>query len=293
MTKIYKNLYTNDLYRKVVTPTAVLTETTPPSDINPIKFYVDVQDDYFEIKCTIMEETIPLNEDGTAGEPTYAEKIYFWHKITLNSILEKNSVSDNSLWSVKYSDLFSHVVQDQNGNFLPIELASPQIHDQFASTFENKANSTSKLNLDVLYDIFVPFTQGATMKDFTYRLALDNTDYNGKKIPFVIDPTSPALSSVQTGSIRGVDLISPITVTGPETITAESTVTINVETTPGISFVYLEQVHGILPLVKVPVTNGTASFKVLTLGMSAGDEVNVKIGFKKWNNVVEYTKTIS
>jgi hypothetical protein len=293
MTKIYKNIVTNSLYEDLITPTdAVVSD----SNINPITFYVDVQPSYFEIKCSYLKEVIGVNEDGSPAEPTYPEEIYFWHKIELADFIAKKSMCDNSLWTVRHDDFYSHSITSDTGVVGPITVNPLQIQDQFASTYLNKGNFFDKSNnQSAIYQIFVPYTEGANMTDFTYRINIDETPYTatGKTIPVVIDPSSPAKNAIQTGSAKPIDLISPITLTGPSTISADSTATITVETTPGVSFVYLDQVHGILPLVKVPLTNGTGSFKVVTLGMSAGDEVEIKAGFRKWNNVTAYTKTIS
>jgi hypothetical protein len=200
------------------------------------------------------------------------------------------------MWTVRLDSLYSQYVALEDGTIGPISVNPLQIQDQFASTYINKGNFFDKANNgSSLYQIFVPFTEGADMTNFSYRIMVDGTQYGpvGKTLPFEFDPTSPAINDVQSEPVRPIDLISPITMTGPSTANADSSITVNFETTPGVSYIYLEQVHGMLPLVKVPVTNGTGSFKVLTLGMSSGDEIEVKAGFRKWNHVSSYTKTIS
>jgi hypothetical protein len=61
-------------------------------------------------------------------------------------------------------------------------------------------------------------------------------------------------------------------------------ITVDFTTDDDIDFIYLEQVHGQLPRVKVPVTNKTGSFKIITTGMISGDEVEVKLGHRYWVN---------
>jgi hypothetical protein len=295
MAKIYKQPVANELYKDYVTPLSIIGEMSQ-ADINPLTLYVNVQPDFFEIKLTYVEEILTFNSEGAPIASTFTPSIVFWNKVKLSELTSKNSFCDNSLWTVKLSDMFARKTVSNTGEISVRELVSTQIRDQFSNTFINKGNSVNKDDTsDYLYQIFVPFTDGANMTDFTYKVFVDTTFYgiDAKNIPLVIDPSSPSKDIIQDGTIRPIELITPITVTGPDTIAADSSVTVNFETTPGVSFVYLEQVHGILPRVKVPVVNGTGSFKVLTTGMSTGDEIQVKVGFRKWNNVVQYTKTIS
>ena len=295
MAKIYKQLVGNELYKDYVTPLSIIGENTH-DDINPLTLYVNVQPEFFEIKLTYLEETITFDSEGAPSGSTFAPSIIFWNKINLNQLTSKNSFCDNSLWTIKLSDMFSTKNISDTGEISPAELLSFQIHDQFSETFINKGNSANKDNVsDYLYQIFVPFTNNADMTEFTYKIFVDSSVYgiDKKTIPLVIDESSPAKTIIQTESIKNSELITPITVTGPDTISPDSSITVNFQTTPGVSFVYLEQVHGILPQLKVPVSNGNGSFKVLTTGMEAGDDIQVKIGFKKYNNVTQYTKTIS
>jgi len=78
------------------------------------------------------------------------------------------------------------------------------------------------------------------------------------------------------------DLMSHINV-GSHTIDGDI-ITVDFTTDDDIDFIYLEQVHGQLPRVKVPVTNKTGSFKIITTGMISGDEVEVKLGHRYWVN---------
>lgn len=85
-------------------------------------------------------------------------------------------------------------------------------------------------------------------------------------------------------------LLPEITVTS-STI-AGDIVTVNFTTDSKINNIYLVQSEGYLPKSKIPVTNGTGSFKVVTTGMDAGDTIKVKMGFKYWVNRTEFTKTL-
>jgi hypothetical protein len=69
-------------------------------------------------------------------------------------------------------------------------------------------------------------------------------------------------------------------------------ITVNVTTDERIDFLYLQTNTGFLPKTKIPLTNGTGSFKVITTGLDSGDTVSVKIGFKFWLAQTTFTKTI-
>jgi hypothetical protein len=85
-------------------------------------------------------------------------------------------------------------------------------------------------------------------------------------------------------------LLPEITVTS-STVSGDI-VTVNFTTDSKINNIYLVQSEGYLPKLKIPVTNGTGSFKVVTTGMDAGDTIKVKMGFKYWVNRTEFTKIL-
>jgi len=85
-------------------------------------------------------------------------------------------------------------------------------------------------------------------------------------------------------------LLPEITVTS-STVSGDI-VTVNFTTDSKINNIYLVQSEGYLPKSKIPVTNGTGSFKVVTTGLDAGDTIKVKMGFKYWVNRTEFTKTL-
>jgi hypothetical protein len=284
MTKIYKHQLPNSLYKEIVShPT--------PSTINPITFWIDVKPSYFEIKATYLKEV--LAETGASKETKeYTSEIYFWHKINLTDFLSKTSMSDNSLWSVsKDSIVAGHMYTEEIG---PLVLFRAQIKDLFSITYNNKANFYNNASEgNDLYQIFVPAISDADMTKFTYRLICDSAKYDEKDLPVVIDPTCPAAEMIQENAITIQGLITPITATGPSSISPDSVFSVDVSTDSSISAIYVEQVHGVLPRLKIPLTNGAGTFKVSTIGMESGDNVEVKIGFKKYTNVVTYTKTVS
>lgn len=87
-----------------------------------------------------------------------------------------------------------------------------------------------------------------------------------------------------------LELMPEITVTS-STVSGDI-VTVNFTTDPNLNYIYLVQESGYLPKTKVPVTNGTGSFKVVTTGMDSGDIVKVKMGFKYWVSRNDFIKTL-
>lgn len=86
------------------------------------------------------------------------------------------------------------------------------------------------------------------------------------------------------------ELMPEITVTS--STTSGDIITVNFTTDPKLNYIYLVQDTGYLPKTKIPVTNGTGSFKVVTTGMDAGDTVKVKMGFKYWVSRTDFVKTL-
>lgn len=60
-----------------------------------------------------------------------------------------------------------------------------------------------------------------------------------------------------------------------------------------LDYIYAESVVGVIDKTKIQLTNGVGSFSILTSSLSAGDTVEVKLGFKKYTNKTTFTKTLS
>lgn len=293
MTTIYKYKVTNGCFKTLVPQASYIPNEDPslPStveqpDIPDVTLYLDVTADYFEARASYNEIISLPDAEGNLVESSQPRELY-WVKLSLDTLKSKISLADQSLWSVHIDDLYT--VTDHNA---ATEITPFQIFDVFGNTIDTKGQYAD-INKNEIFQIFVPFINGATMLDFDIRLTVDETGYNGKSINYVVDPASPAKNLLVEQGKKPAEFISQITATGPATISANSSAIINISTLPGISAVYLEQVHGILPQVKIPLTNGQGSFTVLTLGMAAGDEVQVKLGYKKWINGNMYKKVIS
>jgi hypothetical protein len=293
--KFYSQFHNEALPSPIVGPQADPTKTIKVTLPDPItvSIYVDVQPSYFEIKISYVEiDTVPPIPPETNPTVVTTTKYLCWHKIPLESFQEESGFVDNTLWSVTkaaqkvmYSELDNSVS--------PFIIKNYFLNNILSLTYHSKPTVVAQPGRipSFEYNIFVPHVANADMTTFTYKILLNSSS----QLNYVVDPTSPALANIiDDGVSHSVKtFITPITVTGPSTVTAGSTAVVNVATDPGIAAVYLQQVHGILPKVKVPLTNGAGSFTVITTGMSAGDNIEVKIGYKLWTNATTYTQTLS
>lgn len=293
MTTIYKYKVTNGCFKSVV-PESILTVNENPElpsevfqpDIPEVTLYLNVTDDVFEARASYFEEIKLPDEEGNLVSHQEHRDLY-WVKLTLDTLKSKISLADQSLWSVHIDDLYT--TSDHNA---ATEITAFQVFDVFGNAIDTKGQYAD-INKNEIFQIFVPFVQGAKMTDFDIRLTIDETVYNGKKITYAVDPASPSKDLLVEQGKKPSEFVAAITATGPSVVLPNSSAVVNISTLPGISAVYLEQVHGIVPQVKIPLTNGQGSFTVLTLGMNSGDEIEVKLGFKKWINGTTYKKIIS
>jgi hypothetical protein len=156
------------------------------------------------------------------------------------------------------------------------------------SFFVTKDNPTPE---DIVLVLIVPQEIENISEDLPYD------DLNGN--PYAgVDTTGWATHSVDVdtelefGGVVGklheslMDAIDILNVTQSETA-----VTVTVQAAD-VDYIYLEQVSGFLAKTKIPVVNGTAEFKVSTIGLDAGDEIVTKIGYKYWSNHRTLTYTL-
>ena len=298
MTTIYLNRHGNNGHHDDVIPLSEITSETTLAQIKtsspPINIYVDVQPSYFEIKLWYnTTETIPGVPDpetGVKSEDTVIThtKYLVWQKLDLSTLKEEgNAFVDQTRWSVHDET----VKVDFNGEThepMARVLGRWDLVDVFANTFNSKKKK-SRESSEYLstWSFFVPFIKDCSMTDFTYRLVLD------RDLTYVIDPTSPSKDMI-VDEPQADSIIAPITITPPATLSADSVAVVGVETSvPQIESIWIEPVVGQVDRTKVSLTNGSGSFKIITTGLTAGETVEVKVGYKKWTNVIKYTQTIS
>lgn len=104
-----------------------------------------------------------------------------------------------------------------------------------------------------------------------------------------------------TGMVDVRSMFFPsFSISGADTVAADGTVTLTatVATVPTgtsvnyASDLYIEASAGYLPKKRVPVVNGTATFKVTALGLAAGDTIKVKIGTRFLTGLASKTITV-
>lgn len=298
MTKIYLLKNSNNNHHDAVIPkttevglednVAIAKENAPT-----ISVYVDVQPAYFEIKMSYDETTVISGvtdqETGiTSPNVTLTEKKYLvWQKLPISVLQNITGFNDQTGWSVD-----DRTVKLDFSNDSPTAriLGDYDLVDIFSTTLISKPSSLSTRqspHYQSSWSLFVPFVKDAVMTDFVYRLKFDIG------LNYVIDPSSPSKLDIIDGEPAFKDLIAPITVTNPQTLTADSVAQVNVSTLPGIDSLYIEPIVGQVNKTKVTLNNGVGSFNIITAGLSAGEIVEVKLGYKKWSNVIKYTQTIA
>jgi hypothetical protein len=121
-----------------------------------------------------------------------------------------------------------------------------------------------------------------------FNIDLAGTNYAEHTVTFTGNLTKHPLDPI----IRlTFELMPEINVTS--SAQTDDILTVNFDVTSDkVDFIYLVQDSGYLPKLKIPVTNGSGSFKVVTTGMNSGDLVRVKMGFKYWVNRNTFTKTL-
>jgi hypothetical protein len=166
------------------------------------------------------------------------------------------------------------------GNFLPLFALYPET----LPNRETAVDYAQRLKRNLLVGINVPF--GAATNDelfITVNLNADATDDNIEVDEHCTLTWSDAASS---GAVRTMNFPF-IQVQAPTSIPADgkATVQLRIEDVAGQlldrdAVVYLEAVGGIVPFTRVRAQGGRATVPVSAAGMSVGDEIRVKFGWK-------------
>lgn len=97
------------------------------------------------------------------------------------------------------------------------------------------------------------------------------------------------------------DSFAVLRLTGPNTISPSDTVSVGVEVLAPItrevdtrcnSTLYLEDIDGYAPSLRVKVTNGVGSFRASADGLQPGDRLRIKVGWRNWPGEVEYSPLV-
>lgn len=166
-------------------------------------------------------------------------------------------------------------------------------------TYRSKSRSPRYLmqkGMNCALQMIVPFTSRA-LKDCTYSLCYNEEHGFASNIKKWAEVTF--VDVTQNG--YNFKFYPILKIAGDKTVEKDGTVTLNLtlttpegESLPGeTSEAYIESISGYLPKTRVQVKGGTKTpFKVMALGLDAGDEIRVKVGFRHYTGVAEHTLTV-
>jgi hypothetical protein len=242
-----------------------------------IKYWVEILQDQIEIKIYSSEVVDDQETDV----------VILWDIIKLEELQKKPGFAGQTWWT-RISESALPLMFDEE-QAIPQELHESSVIDIFGNTliskpasFSNRGSST----VDNLYSFFVESDD--TLSTCLVRLSI-NPDYTAG-----FEVVGPSSSSFLDEVVTLPDVIAPISLSSTQsTVSPDSSITITVTTEAYINEVYLEPVCGILNKTRVKITNGQGSFKILTTGLEAGDEIRVKAGHKKFTGIASYSKTVS
>lgn len=216
---------------------------------------------------------INIDIDVLKTLPTFTNQSYFGISNTVYDYYQTDIATTTTPYEVKYSE--------------------------FVNMYAANLVEKRKLTLEVLdgnmlpIAFFVP-SSSSTVNDIQFIVDVEDQEsphYPMYTIEFDI-----------TGDIAVVDidkdltkLVSPITISpSKSSMTADDMVTLTVTTQDtSITEVYAEAVFGIIPKTRIALTNGVGTIKVSSLGLSTGDPVRIKFGYKYFTGIAEYTTTIA
>lgn len=117
-----------------------------------------------------------------------------------------------------------------------------------------------------------------------------------------VPAVTPGTGPVDDELLYGVKALLPsLRLSGPATVEAGQTAAYTVEiysrNTDTLvddveAQVYLESSCGYLPRRRITISNGSASFPLMALGLTAGDQIKLKVGWRNYSGVDEKIVTI-
>ena len=216
---------------------------------------------------------INIDIDVLKTLPTYTNQSYFGISNSVYEYYKTNTATTTTPYEVKYSE-FVNMYADNliekrkltlmalNGNMLPIAFFVPS------------ANSTVN-DIHFIVDVEDPQSVHYPMYTIEFDIIGDvdvvdiDNDLTKLVSPITISPSKPSMNA---------DDMVTLTLTTQDT---------------SITEVYAEAVFGIIPKTRIALTNGVGNIKVSSLGLSTGDPVRIKFGYKYFTGVAEYTTTIA
>ena len=179
-----------------------------------------------------------------------------------------------------WSDHQTYFVAVHSGSFLPVFALYPET----LPNRETAVDYAKRLKRNLLVGINVPFATASDDELFiTVNLNAQATDANIQVDENCTLVWSEAASS---GAVRTM-AFPFIHVQAPASVPAggSALIELRIEDVAGQlldreAVVYLEAVSGLVPFTRVRASHGLASVPVSAAGMSAGDEIRVKFGWK-------------
>jgi hypothetical protein len=208
-----------------------------------------------------------------------------------------------TLWYIKDDIILKNI--NQNGDALVANVVDTDLVNSFANTLPTKSlNVYGTTGLIVFWvtkdnptpdDIIVSIIRPLVSTDPDYNTLLPEMERNNIAITpqgdHRVTVTGNLTKHPADPTVLMVDTLLPEITVISSTVSGDI-ITVNFTTDSKINNIFLVQSDGYLPKLKIPVTNGAGSFKVVTTGMDTGDIVRVKMGFKYWVNRTEFTKTL-
>lgn len=179
-----------------------------------------------------------------------------------------------------WCDHQTYFVAVHAGSFLPVFALYPET----LPNRETAVDYAQRLKRNLLVGINVPFATSSDDELFiTVNLNAQATDANIQVDEHCALVWSDAASS---GAVRTMEFPF-IHVQAPASVTAggSASIELRIEDVAGQlldreAVVYLEAVSGLVPFTRVRASHGLASVPVSAAGLSAGDEIRVKFGWK-------------
>jgi hypothetical protein len=215
-------------------------------------------------------------------------KTAFTINIDYNLIKSNIAFADQTMWAI--SDNIFDSIKDG----VPYTVTEDDIVSVFTKTLISKTPFISSQDIDCSkcpIQIFVP-SKNSTINDITIIVPSKDTN-DVVDVISTVDETDVVVSNTTLPLLNAV--ISPITVISSKTTLNPDDTTILTVTTSDTSIteVYAEAVFGIITKTRISLTNGVGTVGLSALGLSSGDQVRVKFGYKLFTGVADYTNTIA
>jgi hypothetical protein len=247
--------------------------------------------------------------------------IHYFFELPLNILKAHHRYCAQSVWAFQGKAQLDdeHGVPYDYAETVPFKCHNTEIRSVLDETWLIKGGrwdliqSVSPTRTPVFY-IFVP-SEDATFSDMTYSIGVpinkleklqmagyENAEelaLNANKgrldelVGVEVVVNEPHIWTNQNASMPS--LFAPLTATTPTTAPSVGDiipVTVTCANT-SVPKVYLEAIHGVTDRTEVVMTNGVGTFNILTNTLASGDTVDVKIGYKLFSNLVEFTKTLA